>query len=249
MTTTAQRRMIRIGLALGGLLVAGLLTISLAPMGQARADTVSKAPRLEVDFGMDGIAPQAGEAPVAHAMAAPAVTPAPAAAPQSSPAVAGDAMTLKRVLVVDGPFRHGDYVWDEEGVPQGEVIITVDIKAQTIAVFRAGYQIGAAVILYGADDYPTPMGTFPITQKKVHHISNIYNAPMPYMMRLTNDGVAIHASEVAWGNATHGCIGVPLAFAKLIFAQAKLGTKVIVTNGKMMAVPQGAQMSQASQRN
>ncbi|MBN8817838.1 MAG: L,D-transpeptidase family protein [Sphingomonas sp.] len=154
-------------------------------------------------------------------------------------------MTLKRVLVVDGPFRHGDYVWDEDGVPDGEVIITVDIKAQTIAVFRAGYQIGAAVILYGADDYPTPIGTFPITQKKVHHISNLYNAPMPYMMRLTNDGVAIHASEVEWGNATHGCIGVPLAFAKLVFAQAKLGTKVIITSGKMMAVPQGAQMAQA----
>jgi lipoprotein-anchoring transpeptidase ErfK/SrfK len=241
MTTTAQRRMIRIGLALTGLLVAAILVISLAPMGLARADTVDKAPRLEVDFGMDGAAPQAAPAP--------AVAETKAAAPRPTPAVAGDAMTLKRVLVVDGPFRHGDYVWDEEGVPQGEVIITVDIKAQTIAVFRAGYQIGAAVILYGADDYPTPMGTFPITQKKVHHISNIYNAPMPYMMRLTNDGVAIHASEVAWGNATHGCIGVPLAFAKLIFAQAKLGTKVIVTNGKMMAVPQGAQMSQAGQRN
>jgi hypothetical protein len=244
MTTTAQRKMIRIGLVLTGLMIAALLALSLAPMGIARADT---APRLEVDLGMPLQAPQAGEAVVTHSTPAAKVT---APAPKPQPALASDAMTLKRVLVVDGPFRHGDYVWDEDGVPQGEVIITVDIKAQTIAVFRAGYQIGAAVILYGADDYPTPTGTFPITQKKVHHISNIYNAPMPYMMRLTNDGVAIHASEVAWGNATHGCIGVPLAFAKLIFAQAKLGTKVIVTNGKMMAVPQGAQLDQAGlQRN
>jgi lipoprotein-anchoring transpeptidase ErfK/SrfK len=57
--------------------------------------------------------------------------------------------------------------------------------------------------------------------------------------------VAIHASEVEWGNATHGCIGVPLAFAKLLFAQAKLGTRVIITSGKMMAVPKSAQMAQA----
>jgi hypothetical protein len=247
MTMIAQRRMIRIAVALGGLLVLALLALSLAPMG-ARADTARKAPRLEVDLGMPMHGPQSGDVtggPHDATAQGVAQTPAPAA----TPAVAGDAMALKRVLVVEGPFRHGDYVWDEEGVPQGEVIITVDIKAQTIAVFRAGYQIGAAVVLYGADDYPTPIGTFPITQKKVHHISNIYNAPMPYMMRLTNDGVAIHASEVAWGNATHGCIGVPLAFAKLVFAQAKLGTRVIVTSGKMMAVPQGAQLSQAGLRN
>jgi lipoprotein-anchoring transpeptidase ErfK/SrfK len=240
MTTKTQRRMIRFGLAIGGVMSAAVLALSVSSMGFARADI----PRLEVDLGTVMQAPPTGEAPVA---AQP--TPASAPAPTSAPVVAGDAMTLKRVLVVDGPFRHGDYIWDEEGVPQGEVIITVDVKAQTIAVFRAGYQIGAAVVTYGADDYPTPTGTFPITQKKVHHISNIYNAPMPYMMRLTNDGVAIHASDVAWGNATHGCIGVPLAFAKLIFAQAKLGTKVIVTSGKMMAVPQGTQLSQANLSN
>jgi|GEM_PF-419800 len=236
MTTTAQRRMIRIGLFFGGLLTMTVLALSLPTTGLARAEA---APRLEVDFG-------ATEAPKA-----PAPQPTVAATPATpKPAVASDAMQLKRVLVVDGPFRHGDYVWDEEGVPAGEVVITVDIQAQTIAVFRAGYQIGAAVILYGADDKPTPIGTFPITQKKVHHVSNLYNAPMPYMMRLTNDGVAIHASEVAWGNATHGCIGVPLAFAKLVFAQARLGTKVVITSGKMMAVPQGTQLSQTDmQRN
>ena len=240
MTTKTQRRMIRLGLVIGGLMSVAVLATALSPLMPAYADV----PRLEVDLGMLMKTPQASEA-----QAAPAVKPAVAQAPAPAPALANDAMTLKRVLVIDGPFRHGDYVWDEEGVPQGEVIITVDVKAQTIAVFRAGYQIGAAVITYGADDYPTPMGTFPITQKKVHHISNIYNAPMPYMMRLTNDGVAIHASSVELGNATHGCIGVPMAFAKLIFAQAKLGTKVIVTSGKMMAVPRGTQLSQASLTN
>lgn len=240
MTKIAQHRMMKIGAALAAALTGSVLAASIAPMVAARADTARQAPRLEVDFSTQ--APRA-VAPVARPAA-----PVRAMAPTPAPALADDAMTLKRVLVVDGPFRHGDYVWDDKGVPQGEVIITVDVKAQTIAVFRAGYQIGAAVVLYGADDYPTPVGTFPITQKDADHRSNVYNnAPMPYMLRLTNDGVAIHASEVKWGNATHGCIGVPLAFAKLLFAQAKLGTKVIVTSGKMMAVPQGVQMSQAGQ--
>jgi len=150
-------------------------------------------------------------------------------------AVDRDALVVRRVLPIEAPFRHGDYVWNEEGAPpQGRVIVTVDLKAQTLSVFRAGYEIGAAVIVYGADDKPSPIGAFPITQKKQDHISNLYNAPMPFMQRLTNDGVAIHGSDVQWGNATHGCIGVPTAFAKKLFGATKLGDLVVITDGKML---------------
>ena len=143
---------------------------------------------------------------------------------------------IKRVLPIQGPMRAGDWHWDEAGAPPtGQVVITADLTAQTISVFRDGYEIGAAVILYGADDKPTPTGVFPITQKKVHHVSNLYGAPMPYMQRLTSDGVAIHASEVGPNLATHGCIGVPLAFAKKLYAVTQLGTKVIVTDGEMLS--------------
>jgi len=237
MMTTPTLWMIRIGLGLGALLVLAVLLISLAPMVLAR----DEGPRLDVDAAALAPAPAVSPAPAPVASAR-AATPAPA--PQPVPA-GDDGMTLRRVLQVDGAFRHGDYIWDVEGVPQGPVVITIDLEAQTIAVFRAGYQIGAAVILYGANDKPTPLGTFHITQKKVHHISTLYDAPMPYMMRLTDDGVAIHASDVAWGNATHGCIGVPLAFAKLIYAEAALGTQVIITAGRRMTVPAGAQVAQA----
>lgn len=145
---------------------------------------------------------------------------------------------VKRILQIDGPFRHGDYVWDDKGVPAGPLVVTVDLAAQTLSVFRGGYEIGAAVILYGANDVPTPLGVFPITQKDADHVSNLYDAPMPYMLRLTNDGVAIHGSEVDIDSATHGCIGVPTKFAKLLFAQANLGDKVIITNGKALDLGQ-----------
>ncbi|MBI0473982.1 hypothetical protein D9601_01205 [Sphingomonas sp. MA1305] len=142
-------------------------------------------------------------------------------------------MTIKRVLDI-GPIKFGDYAWDDEGVPDGPLIITVDLAAQTLSVFRDGYEIGAAAILYGTDDKPTPLGTFPITQKDADHVSTLYHAPMPYMLRLTNDGVSIHGTEVAWGYATHGCVGVPTAFAKKLFAVAKLGDRVIVTRGRVL---------------
>src|SRR3546814_2970963 len=76
----------------------------------------------------------------------------PVAAPSSQ-----QTFVVKRILHIDGPFEHGDYVWDDKGVPDGPVVITIDLAAQTLSVFRAGYEIGAAVILYGADDKPTPL--------------------------------------------------------------------------------------------
>lgn len=159
-------------------------------------------------------------------------------APKPAPAPTPEPLVVKRILDIDGPIRFGDYYWDAEGVPaEGALVITVDLEAQTMSVFRDGYEIGATAVIYGADEKPTPLGLHTITQKKVHHISNLYGAPMPYMMRLTNDGVAIHASEeIDARYATHGCIGVPLAFAKLLFAQAKLGDRVIITRGKRLGM-------------
>ena len=147
------------------------------------------------------------------------------------------ALTVKRVLAIDGPFRHGDYVWDEKGAPAtGPVIITIDLKAETLSVFRDGYEIGAAVILYGATDKPSPLGAFPITQKDADHVSNLYDAPMPYAQRLTSDGVFIHGSDVEYGRGTHGCIGVPTEFAKKLFGVTKIGDVAVITNGKMLNV-------------
>ncbi len=178
---------------------------------------------------------KAAPAPKPFVAPAPAPAPAPAALPPAAPAL--EAMTVKRILDIPGPIRFGTYYWNTDGVPaDGALVITVDLEAQTMSVFRDGYEIGATAILYGMDEKPTPLGVHEIKQKKVHHISNLYGAPMPYMMRLTWDGVAIHGSEVEEGRATHGCIGVPTEFAKLVFAQAKLGDKVIITRGKRLGL-------------
>ncbi len=175
--------------------------------------------------------------PITVSVTQPKAAPKQAPQPVAQPAVvpAEDAYVIKRVLPIGGPLKFGDTHWDENGAPKdGTIIITVDLKAQTLSVFRDGYEIGATAILYGSDEKPTPTGVYPISQKKVHHISNLYDAEMPYMQRLTNDGVAIHASNVRIGYATHGCIGVPIEFAKKLFGVTKLGDRVIVTNGEML---------------
>jgi len=167
-----------------------------------------------------------------------AVAPAPAApvVKAAAPAPANPDFVVRRILDIPGPLRMGDHHWDESGAPaDGPIVITVDLEAQVLSIFRGGYEIGAAAILYGRDDKPTPLGAFPITEKKAKHVSNLYGAPMPYMMRMTNDGISIHGSDsVAPGFATHGCVAVPVAFARKLFGAAKLGDLVIVTRGKTL---------------
>lgn len=128
---------------------------------------------------------------------------------------------VRSLLNVDRPLHYGDYRWDDAGVPAGPTWVRIDLGKQTLSLFRAGHEIGSAVILYGTDGKPTPHGVFPILEKNREHQSSLYDAEMPFMLRLTGDGVAIHASNVKYGRATHGCVGIPPDFARLLFDQVK----------------------------
>jgi len=141
----------------------------------------------------------------------------------------GSRRTIRSLLDVKRRMTYGEYAWNDDGVPPGPLWIRVDIDAQLISVFRGEHEIGTAVILYGAKKKPTPAGVFHVLQKAENYESHTYDAPMPYMLRLTSDGVAIHASSVREGWATHGCIGTPPEFAERLFAQAKLGDTVSIT--------------------
>lgn len=158
------------------------------------------------------------------------------AAPQAPAPKRDERFVIKRILPIEGPIRYGEWHWDEADVPAGPLVITVDLEARVLSVFRNGYEIGATAVLLGTQEKPTPVGVFPITQKKVDHVSNLYDAPMPYMQRLTNDGVAIHATKVENGYASRGCVGVPEEFAKKLFAVTEMGDKVYITNGKKIGL-------------
>lgn len=137
---------------------------------------------------------------------------------------------IRSILNVRGKMNYGDYRWNEADVPTGPTWVRVDLDTQLISVFRAGHEIGTAVILYGADGVPTPTGHFPILAKMKDHRSSKYDAPMPYTLRLTGDGVSIHGSNVRWGFATHGCVGVPTAFAAKLFDAVKTGDEVVIVD-------------------
>src|SRR6185295_9713906 len=54
------------------------------------------------------------------------------------------------------------------------------------------------------------------------------DAPMPNMQRLTWDGVALHAGKLPGYPASHGCVRLPPAFAKQLYAITTIGTPVII---------------------
>lgn len=135
---------------------------------------------------------------------------------------------VRSMLNITQPMQFGDFVWNDAHVPPGIVWVRIDLRRQLLSVFRGGHEIGSSVVLYGSDGKPTPTGSFVILQKDADHYSSSYDARMPYMLRLTNDGVAIHGSFVREGWATHGCIGVPLEFARLLFAVTNKGDLVVI---------------------
>jgi hypothetical protein len=136
--------------------------------------------------------------------------------------------SARSILKINHAMRYGDFVWNERGVPPGPVSVYIDLRSQLISVYRGQHEIGSAIILYGTDGYRTPLGVYPIKSKDRDHWSRTYDAPMPFALRLTDDGVAIHGSDVRWGAATHGCIGVPLKFAERLFESINAGDRVTI---------------------
>jgi lipoprotein-anchoring transpeptidase ErfK/SrfK len=173
------------------------------------------------------------EAQAAPPPVAPASAPAPAPAPQTGPVAVQD-YPVHAELPVGRTLQPGEWAWTDGSVPAlGEALIVVNLRAQLLSLYRGGYEVGRARIIYGADEKPTPLGTFPIMEKDAVHFSSIYGgAPMPFMLRLTGDGVSIHGSkEIANDLVTHGCIGLPIKFAKMLFSEVKVGDRVVVWRG------------------
>jgi hypothetical protein len=125
----------------------------------------------------------------------------------------------------------GNYDWHPEYAPSGEMLIVVSLPQQQLHVYRNGIRIGRSTISSGRSGHETPTGVFPILQKQVRHRSTLYNdAPMPYMQRLTWDGIAMHAGRLPGYAASHGCIRLPLEFAKLLYDATDHDTVVIVAD-------------------
>lgn len=112
-------------------------------------------------------------------------------------------------------------------------------------------------ICSGRKSHPSPKGTFTILEMKQEKSSNrygrIYDAegklvngdadirtdevpeggkfvgsPMPYWMRLNNDGIGHHVGPTKRYPASHGCIRGPANVVPLVFERMQRGKEVVV---------------------
>ena len=124
-------------------------------------------------------------------------------------------------------LKAGDYLWNPNVAAAGVINIVVDLDRQVAFVYRGGALIGISTVSTGRDGHETPIGSFTILQKQVDHKSNLYHeASMPFMERLTWDGVALHAGGVPGYRESHGCVHLPIAFAKALYGVTDIGATV-----------------------
>lgn len=128
-------------------------------------------------------------------------------------------------------LQPGQWVWEPLAAPQGPLLMVVSLPRQRAFLFRNGVPIAATTISSGKPGFETPTGVFTVLEKDEEHYSSTYNnAPMPYMQRLTWRGVALHAGNLPGRPASHGCVRLPLEFARLLFATTHVGMTVVISD-------------------
>jgi hypothetical protein len=161
-------------------------------------------------------------------------------------AVATSAVEFNRTA---DALKPGQWVWAPQIAHTGPMTVYVDLSRQVATVYRDGVRIGVSTVSTGKPGHETPDGVFTILQKDAdHHSSKYNNAPMKFQERLTWDGVALHAGGLPGFPESHGCVHLPLEFAKLLFAETSLGGTVIIAGkaGVPDLVPAGGVLAPAA---
>ena len=119
--------------------------------------------------------------------------------------------------------------------------IHVFINEQILVAYEDGEEIYSFDIVTGRDGKETTAGKYQIFRKHEKYTSKTYGSEMPYTMFFTEDGKAIHGTQMATLRSylhsyltesvgSQGCIGLTDDNAKVLFEWAPMGTPVIVVS-------------------
>ena len=162
-----------------------------------------------------------------------ASTPASALETYQAKMEASDAASQARVDMLDAfgdkVLRPGQYVWRDVPDTAGPERVVISLSDQLAYLYRGDTLVAAATISTGRFDKPSPSGIFSVLDKKPFYRSKKYdNAPMPWMQRIDQYGIALHGGYNPGYPASHGCIRLPTAFAKKLYSVTDLGTPVYI---------------------
>jgi hypothetical protein len=161
---------------------------------------------------------------------------------------------------VEGPVEKPKpsklYEWNGDGRKVSRIVIDTD--KQRASFFVGDDEIGWSTVASGLPKHPTPTGQFAVIEKVENKRSNLYGkvvkngkvvrsnakagrdpipagarfegAHMPYFMRLTGDGIGLHAGPIPRPGhpASHGCIRLPSTLAPVLFKHVSHGTQVTI---------------------
>jgi lipoprotein-anchoring transpeptidase ErfK/SrfK len=126
-------------------------------------------------------------------------------------------------------LKPGEYVWAAAVQVEGEPRIVVDLLTQMTYVYRGDKLVGASSMSSAKTGHVTPYGYWSILEKRPFYRSKKYeNAPMPFMQRIDEYGIAFHGGVNPGYPASHGCIRLPMKFAEKLYGVTKIGTKVVI---------------------
>lgn len=152
------------------------------------------------------------------------------------------------------------FEWNANGRKISHVVI--DTNEQRARFYDGREQVGWTTIASGRSSHPTPSGEFEVLEKVAKKRSNLYGriynsrgglhksnahsrdpvpaggkfvgARMPNFMRMTYDGIGMHAGAIPNPGrpASHGCIRLPSEVASSLFSKVDIGTRVtVIGNG------------------
>lgn len=121
-------------------------------------------------------------------------------------------------------------------LPSGPLVGVVSLKQQTFSLYAGSRLVRSTSVSSGVSEHPTPIGIYGILEKNREHWSNIYDAEMPFMQRLTWSGIALHEGRVTGRPASHGCVRLPGAFASELFGITSVGMRVVIAHSHTQPV-------------
>ena len=117
--------------------------------------------------------------------------------------------------------------------------IQVFIEQQVLIALENGEEIYNFDIVTGRDGKETTAGSYRIFKKHEKYTSKTYGSEMPYTMFFTEDGKAIHGTQMATLRSylhaylaesvgSEGCVGLTDDNAMALFEWAPVGTPVVI---------------------
>jgi len=144
----------------------------------------------------------------------------------------GAAPKAYRDMVAEFGRRHlkpGESVWAKAIPATGDTMVIIDRLTQTGYVYRGDKLVGAASVSTAKQGHITPLGEWTILEKRPFYRSKKYdNAPMPWMQRIDEYGIALHGGGTPGFPESHGCIHFPMKFAEKLYGLTKVGSKVVI---------------------